>query len=172
MLTRSLLKLILVPILLLLSLQICLGAQISGTVYNADGSTPITNGNMEIRIVFADHNYLGGIINEYTWGFAPVSNTDGTFSLSNLPAGSYFLQISLQHHEDNYIEEWWNAAGSVHDASAAQPLTVETGSVIEGISVEVFEKYRCYQVSLSQISVFYEILNVVNSAIWPLDVDL
>jgi major membrane immunogen (membrane-anchored lipoprotein) len=104
--------------------QLDLGGAISGTVYQSNGITPITGGVIGVRVMQGDpcgnQNQVG-----YT-----NTNSDGTYTVTGLPAGTYYLQT--QNNGVNYLNEWWASPNSTLDCNNAQQVTVTAGATTPG----------------------------------------
>ena len=97
-------------------------ATISGTVYQNDGTTPITGGGS----VYA---YTGDPCGSYSSaGSASINTTDGTYTINGLPTGTYYLRA----HGNNYIREWWADPSSMVECNGAQSIAVTAGSAVAG----------------------------------------
>jgi cell division septation protein DedD len=98
------------------------GASISGTIRDSSG-VPITSGGSV---------YVYDATSQYS-GFYPSGTiqSDGTFSVQGLPAGSYKLQFSPG---GSFISQWWNNKGSY---AAADAITVTDGQSMTNKDVEV-----------------------------------
>ena len=105
------------------------GATISGTVYQSDGTTPLT-GTDNIRV----SAYTGSPCGGSTWaGSAWLDSATGSYTIGGLPAGTYYVQTSAwEYSSDNYIDEWWASPQSVRDCAGAQPVVVTEGQTVTG----------------------------------------
>ena len=103
------------------------GAMISGTVYQSDGTTPITNGGY----VYA---YTGDPCASHSWaGTASINTTDGTYMFMGLPAGTYYLYSNTS----NYINEWWADPSSVVECNGAMPISVPAGDTVPNTNFQL-----------------------------------
>ena len=103
------------------------GAMISGTVYQSDGTTPITNGGY----VYA---YTGDPCGSYTSaGYGSINSTDGTYSINGLPAGTFYLKTNAS----NYSDEWWANPLSVVECSGAQSIAVTAGDTVPNTNFQL-----------------------------------
>lgn len=96
---------ILLCIFILNPLFLCLAGSISGIVIDASSSNPISG----IWVTAATRD----------WSYADFAQTqaDGTYSITNLPADEYFVQIDTQGTSySDYISEWYNNAYSFWEA--------------------------------------------------------
>ena len=104
--------------------QLSPGATISGTVYQSDGTTPLTGQSIRVDA------YTGSPCGAYTWaGFANIDTAAGTYTIPLLPAGTYYLQTGLTA---SYLSEWWASPQSVRDCAGAQPVAVTEGQAVAG----------------------------------------
>ncbi|MEA2108611.1 MAG: hypothetical protein U9P07_04250 [Pseudomonadota bacterium] len=94
---RSLLKLTLVPVSLLLSLNLCFGAQVSGTVTN--GMNPVANIRVEAH---TDKCWPEG-----DYSFSADTDDYGNYSI-NVTAGSYYIYVYSNNANGDYLGGWWN----------------------------------------------------------------
>ncbi|HEB69844.1 MAG TPA: carboxypeptidase regulatory-like domain-containing protein [Desulfobulbus sp.] len=105
--------------------QLDAGGTISGTVYQADGATPVT-GTMICVDVFKNDPCDGG-----TWvGGGCTDSANGSYETAGLSAGTYYL--STNTFDSGYIDEYWADQASVRGCSEAQPVTVTAGQVSSG----------------------------------------
>jgi hypothetical protein len=92
------------------------GAIISGTVYESNSSTLLTGKNIWI------YAYTGSPCGElFQAGFGFVDSATGTYSISGLTPGTYYLQAMVS---ENYISEWWASPTSSWSCSGAQGIAV------------------------------------------------
>ena len=99
------------------------GAAISGTVFQHDGSTPVTGGG-------SVQAYIGDPCGSHSWaGSASINSTDGTYTINQLPTGSYFLEV---YPYGNYFDEWWASPVSVLDCNGAQSVSATEGTTVSG----------------------------------------
>jgi hypothetical protein len=102
--------------------QLDTGYSISGTIYQSDGVTPITDAYIEIEV------YQGDPCGSYTC-VASSDTYNGVYAVYGLPPGTYYVRTS--NNQSNYLDEWWAGTGSVplSDCSAAGPITISDASV-------------------------------------------
>ena len=99
------------------------GATISGTVYQSDGVTPLTGAN---RV----HAYSGSCGNLIWVGSEQADPTTGTYSISGLSPGTYYLRA--EPFDTNYLNEWWAFPKSVLDCDSSQTIQVGEEENITG----------------------------------------
>ena len=101
------------------------GVEVYGTVYQINGSTPITVVEIQVQI-FRGSPCGGG----YHIRTANTDSSDGTYTLMGIPPGAYYLKT---HHmqQSNYIDKFWSSGGSVYDCDDAETLTVGAGGEID-----------------------------------------
>ncbi|MFC2032131.1 TRAP transporter substrate-binding protein DctP [Chloroflexota bacterium] len=92
---------------------------ISGTVYEADGQTPIAN----VRVHPDDFNTGQRMERIHT-------DTNGNYTVSGLPVGSYRVYTHAYDTGLNYVDEWYNEKSS---GDQADPVEVTTGVNTPGI---------------------------------------
>ena len=112
--------------------QLDLGAEISGTVYQDDGTTPVTGVEINVEVYQGDPcgNY------EHITG-GNTNPSSGTYSIKGIPLGTYYLRTHNQN-QSNYVDEWWAAAGSSLDCNDAESITLNTGGQTEsGINFQL-----------------------------------
>jgi hypothetical protein len=105
--------------------QLELGGAISGTVYQSDGVTPLTDKNIVINA------FTGTPCGSPIWvNNAGVDPVTGTYTILGLPAGTYYL--STWSNNENYAPEWWASPQSVLDCASAQSVVVTVGQTVTG----------------------------------------
>ncbi len=115
-------------VLMLFPMPLCAenNGSVSGTVYQSDGTTLFTENVIYIEAI-PDADPCG------EWdimGSSLTNLSDGTYTIENLPPGTYHLRTSIA--ELNYANEWWTASGSVTDCSASQSVSVGSGESVSG----------------------------------------
>lgn len=93
------------------------GGQISGTITNSATGSPYANGYVSL---YGVGGATFSLFNAYT-------DEAGVFSLSNIPAGKYFLYVQGGWGQGGVISEYYNDKYSKETASA---ITVTSGSEI------------------------------------------
>jgi hypothetical protein len=97
-------------------------ATISGTVFQSNGTTPLTGKTIMI------YAYTGSPCGVHSQaGYALVNSMTGKYTILGLPAGNYYLQT---YAVDNYINEWWASPLSVRNCASAQPVVVTDGQAV------------------------------------------
>ncbi len=107
------------------------GATISGTVFEKDGTTPVTvycQGGLVVRA------YTGDPCNTenqpVSYGYVGMfGGSNGTYTIPGLPPGTFYLfaKYNPDSHPlcpDVYKDEWWAAPASVLSCSQARPVTI------------------------------------------------
>ncbi len=90
---------------------------ISGSLFESDGSTPLSNGNVEIFIL-PDFNYAGNI----------YSLSDASYYLGGLPDEDYALRLNAGYP---WANQWYN--GQV-DGQSADAVAITGAAVITGVN--------------------------------------
>ncbi|MBF0229539.1 MAG: hypothetical protein HQK63_08125 [Desulfamplus sp.] len=98
------------------------GAYISGTLYESNGSTPITGKNLYVQVI-AGTPCLGYNIIAQT----PINTTDGTYYISDLGPGQYYLRTTFYDTSANYANGWWASSGTSLPCGSAESITVVQG---------------------------------------------
>ncbi len=107
--------------------QLELGGAISGTLYQTDGTTPITGDNLLGVTAFAGDSCISG---NWQWaGHGPVNPDDGTYTIGGLPPGEYIVENSS---DSNYILEWYANPSSTRDCSQGTIITVSASQTEAG----------------------------------------
>lgn len=109
-------------------------AEISGTVTTNKGYLEGSDGNVRA--------YIGNPCNlndAYDVGYAELSMVDGTYNITGLPAGTYYINARINPRTEM---EWWSQTSSTNDCSKAQPIILDEDDNITGIDFELsyFEK--------------------------------
>ena len=96
---------------------------ISGTIYQSDGVTPITDADIGIRV------YQGDPCGDNTYVASSYTN-NGIYTVYGLPPGTYYVRTE-NYNQSNYLDEWWAGTGSVplSNCSAAESITISNASV-------------------------------------------
>ena len=104
-----------------INFQLDTGGQISGTVYEQDGTTPV-NAYGYVQA------YTGPCGSGYA-GEGYFSGDDGSYTIQGLPTGSYYLYA---YTYGNHLDEWWADPLSTLDCNSAQPVAVTAGNTVAG----------------------------------------
>ena len=101
-------------------------ASISGTVFDGEGSTPITGEVIYISVYTGDPDTCS-----FTFGHTDlVHSSNGEYIVDGLSAGTYYLHAEVAFA--NYIDEWWASSASTTECTAAGPITVSDGAIVTG----------------------------------------
>ena len=108
---------------------------ISGTVYKADGTTPLPN-----VCVDAYRNQCGS--SRYAYA---QTDTNGAYTISDLPPQTYYIKTraactSPQH----YANPWWNSSGPATFCDQAGAVTVASEQNTSGINFSLSESDATY----------------------------
>jgi protocatechuate 3,4-dioxygenase beta subunit len=103
-------------------------ADISGTVHEADGTTPVTGAGVSIDVtaVKGDPCVNGEWVHS-----VPISVTDGSYTLSGLADGTYYL-FTNNFSQSDHVNEWWASGGSDFDCAVAEPVVISGGVSVSG----------------------------------------
>jgi hypothetical protein len=101
---------------------------ISGTVYQADGVTPVTGVSIAIEIYPADSDPCAESLDITSVNTNPE---DGTYKVTGLEPGRYRLFTNTGENS-GYRDEWWASSSSSPDCSAAETIVIESGSKKSG----------------------------------------
>jgi len=105
---------------MLCSVPLANAASISGTMFESDGTTPVT---VDWFLGTYADVYVKDACGYHYIATGEVDDTSGTYTVTGLAAGQYYLKAFVG--ESNYIEEWWADPQSTPDDSAAQAITVD-----------------------------------------------
>ena len=108
--------------------QLDSGGWISGTVFKADGITPITDADIR---VFA---YEGPVCEQQFADGTATSN--GNYTIAGLPAGFYHVQ-AFRESGANYLSEWFNSSTSSVDCTDADAVQVWVGVETQNINFQL-----------------------------------
>ena len=105
------------------------GATISGTVYRSDGITAVTGMYMGVRAYSTDPCQP-----ENQAGYGIVDQSNGTYTISGLTTGTYYLRTIALVGENigDYVHEWWADSQSVVPCGDAQAISVTQGDIVTG----------------------------------------
>lgn len=106
--------------------QLDQGGKISGTVYQADGITPVTV--LSICVDVYDNDPCGGDLNRVGGGC--TNQADGTYETTGLDAGTYYLYTNT--FDSGYIDEYWASPASTQDCANTMQVTVTAGQTNSG----------------------------------------
>ena len=108
---------------------------ISGTVYKADGTTPLSN-----VCVDAYSNQCGSS----RYAFAQT-DTDGNYTIPNLPPQAYYLRTRAScTTPQHYTDYWWNSGGPATFCDQAGPVTVTSEQNTSGINFSLSPSQATY----------------------------
>jgi len=111
--------------------QLNLGSTVSGTVYEDDGTTAITDSDLQI-VAFTGTNPC-----DLQYFKEVQVNSDGTYSIPGLSPGNYYLQTNSG--TSFYIPEYWASNASVVECSSAEVITVSADTPTENINFQLSE---------------------------------
>lgn len=142
-------------------------AEISGTVFSQNTQDPVTGATVYIQL-YTDSSDPCDSCHLFEHGGASMNSADGTFKISDVPSGSYYLRAKV--YTGNYKDQWLGGSGGLNDCSATYIVTVmdnevigdqniflETGSTITG------NLYQNDGVTLETSEAFYVELQSVDS---------
>ena len=112
--------------------QLDIGGSISGTVFQADGTTPVTGENVCVDVYRNDPC-------DDSWdrvGGGCLDTADGTYTITGLPAGRYYLYTNTPS-DSEYVEEWWADPSSTSDCAGAEQVTVTAGNTTTDIDFQL-----------------------------------
>jgi TolB protein len=108
-----------------------------GTIFEANGVTPITGGRNWVLALFADPDPCGWYRTVETVASDPVS---GEYTVSGLPEGTYYLWSSNRYTLSQvHTNEWWADPESQNHCSGAQGVTLGTGAAITALDFQLDE---------------------------------
>jgi hypothetical protein len=115
-------------------------ATISGMVQQNDGTALTGETYMSVRVF---------LNNPCDWsaqtGYEYVATADGTYSITDLPAGTYYLQaiytlpewIMVTPSNYKYAGAFWGAEDSPRACDAADPIQLTTDATVTGIDIRL-----------------------------------
>jgi hypothetical protein len=114
--------------------SISYAASISGTVYQSNGTTPVTGTQIQVAVIQGDP------CDWYQWGSSSMTNsTDGTYTITGLSPGTYYLRTN-NNNNSNYVNEWWANAGSSYDCGDAEWIEISSsGQILTGKNFQLDE---------------------------------
>lgn len=111
-----------------INFQLDHGAMIEGTIYQSDGTTPLTGvSGISLNVYSGTCEELTEYSVHGSGSRAYVDSSNGNFLIRGLPEGEYYLKSTIDN-EENYISEFWHDAASVRDCSQAQKIAVIEGN--------------------------------------------
>jgi YD repeat-containing protein len=106
--------------------------RITGTILKNDGSV------ISPQTIYV-YLYAGtGACTADQAGSAAASVTDGSYVISGVEPGTYFLRTDPL--SEPYISEWWSSSGHTYDCSEAQSITA---AMDQTVSEKDFRLYEC-----------------------------
>lgn len=108
--------------------QLEVGGHIAGTVYQSDGTTPLSNVSIDL---VADACTGEG------WQPGGTSDANGDYFIRSLPPGAYYLRSNTIGGGQGYLVEWWASGASTPDCSSAQPVATAIGGTYSGIDFQL-----------------------------------
>lgn len=116
--------------------QLDLGGVISGTLFQADGTTSVLGEDLLVEVYSGNPCGENRRIKSQMIG---VYNSE--YSISGLASGEYFVKTlpnnRIYYNRTNYQTEWWASPGSTVECSAAQSVTVADGLTRVGINFQL-----------------------------------
>ncbi|KPA15437.1 conserved hypothetical protein, secreted [Candidatus Magnetomorum sp. HK-1] len=122
-----------------INFQINVKPEVRGRVFNVH-KKPIANVCINLKHYCEDE-----------WFGSAYTDENGTFSFSNLPEGTFYLETSAScQNPQKYIDAWWNMQGGHSSCKNAEPInltapgqsydfTLKAGNIIQG---QVFKKNK------------------------------
>ncbi|WP_136809583.1 hypothetical protein [Desulfosediminicola flagellatus] len=101
-----------------INFQLEIAPYISGTIFESDGSTPVSGADLSVTI-YSESPCGGG---EYITSTA-VNSTDGTYRTDGIYPGTYFALVS-GNSRSSYLKEYWSDAESSRECTDATPITI------------------------------------------------
>jgi len=113
------------------------GGSISGTVFQSDGSTPVPD-EIPIWIQVVQPRSQGSpcFENRMVIPTFTIKDPGGTYTISDLPPGDYYLG-TLSLGLSDYVNEWWAKTASTFSCIGAEPVTVSEGVSLTGINFQL-----------------------------------
>ncbi len=103
---------------------------ISGTLYEEDGSTPITGTSISVSL------YRQDICGGKEWVKSVSTNTlDGTYIFIEVSPGTYY--VKADPYNANYLKEWWAQDSSQIEQNSAQSLIMNIGGSFTKINFQL-----------------------------------
>lgn len=129
------------------------GGSVSGTVFEADGVTPIADMSINPQI-FSTGYTLGGT----------STNADGTYTLTGLPPGDYRIQACGRcANPQVYVNLYWNTTGGSVYQDQADPVTVLAGQNTPGI---IFHQPTYGPLEASERTALIALYNATDGDYW------
>ena len=110
--------------------QLDQGGVIQGTVFKTDGTTPVTDGDLEVYLFSGDPCGVHEVVASGWVG------SSGAYEIVAIPGGTdYFLRTQVD--EGNYTFEWWADPASVNTCGAAKVFPVNEGESTTGLNFQL-----------------------------------
>jgi len=101
------------------------GVYIQGTIYQEDGTTPITDTAFEVLVFKGDTCESAQLVGFGESDQAPT----GLYKTEAVDAGNYYLKITEASQTPAYEAEWWKDPASVSSCSEADYFTVTAADI-------------------------------------------
>lgn len=105
-------------------------ATISGTVYKEDGSSPVNDANIAVNVYEGMPCGIHQVV-------AQDTTNNGSFVITGLSPGVYYLKAEKVFGTSDYIDEWWAGAGSIWDCWGGEAITITSSE--EALSDKNFQ---------------------------------
>ncbi len=101
-------------------LDLEIGVDISGNVFQGDPATPVTADGMTVNAVRGDPCGYHWVI-----GSAALNPVDGSYTISGISVGSYYIKTS-SNGPPTFTSEWWTNGSGALDCTLAELVDVDS----------------------------------------------
>jgi len=110
-------------------------ASVSGTIYQTDGKTPVSQNSFQVEVQIVEGDPCG----EYE--IATMLTTqggifDGTYVISGIPPGNYYLTTRNRNNAP-YAVEWYAEPESTIDCVRARMISLQENDFLQGMDFQM-----------------------------------
>jgi hypothetical protein len=100
-----------------------LGVSVSGTIYQSDGTTEVTDVSIHVSALIGDpcgfHQWIG-------WAQTDPPVSGGDYEIKGMPAGAEIRLRAENNNQSDYVNEFWSSGGGSYSCEEAESFSVPT----------------------------------------------